>query len=255
LAAPVLSLTEAQELSVVRAFLLSVLPGVDVVRGQANRAAEPSAADFVVLWPLRQARLSTNIGSYYDNQFTGSIAGTVLTVSALANAASPLAAGMLLTDGPAGLIAANTVLGTQLSGSTGGTGTYTVGPSQNLGAETLYAGQTVYLTPVEWTVQCDIHGPNSGDNSRIVEGLFRSEYGVDTFIAAAASLGLPSDYSVIPLWCDECRYLPFENDQQQIEYRWTLDLHLQINPTIAVPLDFATSIDATAIPADVIYPA
>jgi hypothetical protein len=251
---PVLSLTESQELSVLRAFLLTAVPlGVDVVRGQGNRVAEPTDADFVVFWPLRQSRLATNIAEYYDNVITGSIVGTTLTVGTIAKSESPLSAGMLLTDGTAGQIASKTILGIQVSGSVGGTGIYNVLPSQTLPAETLYAGQTAYLTPVEWTVQCDVHGPNSGDNARIIDTLFRSETGVNTFIASATALGLPTDYGVIPLYCDEARYLPFLNDQQQVEYRWVLELRMQINPIVSVPLDFATSIDVMALPADIVY--
>lgn len=251
---PVLSLTETQELSVLRAFLLAVVPaGVDVVRGQVNRVAEPEGSDFVVIWPLRQSRLSTNYVSYYDNVVTGSISGTALTVSAIAQQESPLSAGMLLTDGTAGLLSGSTTLGQQVSGSVGGTGVYEVSPSQTVPAETMYAGQAAHLTPVEWTVQCDVHGPQSGDNSRIIEGLFRSEYGVDTFIAQAAALGLPTDYGVIPLYCDEAQYTPFINDQQQVEYRWVLELRMQINPVVSVPQDFATSIDARGTPADILF--
>ena len=38
-----------------RSFLLGVLPnGVEVIKGQVNRVAEPQGSDFVVFWPLRQ---------------------------------------------------------------------------------------------------------------------------------------------------------------------------------------------------------
>lgn len=237
--------TESYELTALRAFLLNVLPdGVPVVQGQVNRVAEPSANDYVVFWPLRQSRLATNIVAVYDNVFTGAIAGDVLTVSAIAVQGSALSSGMLLTDGTGGRIAVNTVLGDQLTGSLGGTGTYSVSPSQTLPAETLYAGQRTDLTPTEFIVQCDVHGPGGADNARRIEGLFRSEYATQFFTDADQT------ESVVPLYCDEVRQMPFINAEQQYENRYTLDLHLQINPVLGVPQDFADSLVITTIEAD-----
>lgn len=250
---PVLSPTESQELTALRGFLVAVLPpGTPVIQGQVNRVAEPAAEDFVVFWPLRQARLSTNVVSFYDNELTGAITGAVLTVSALAHLAAPLSVGTLLTDGTAGQVAPNTVLGAQFTGPVGGTGTYAVTPSQDLGVETLYAGVRADLTPTEFTVQCDVHGPRGADNARVIEELFRSEYGVDAFAAAEALNGVPL-YSVVPLYADEIRQMPFINAESQYENRYTLDLRVQINPIVSTPQDFATAIDATALPVDLVY--
>ncbi|HEY7294247.1 MAG TPA: hypothetical protein VH916_04355, partial [Dehalococcoidia bacterium] len=48
-----------------RSFLLSVLPaGIEVVLGQANRVGQPRGVDHVVFWPLRRARLRTNLDNY-----------------------------------------------------------------------------------------------------------------------------------------------------------------------------------------------
>ena len=77
--------TQYNILTALRTFLLSVLPsGVEVIRGQDNRVAEPHVTDFVVMTPILQRRLATNVQSSNDNSFTGSIAGTTLTVSAIA---------------------------------------------------------------------------------------------------------------------------------------------------------------------------
>jgi hypothetical protein len=54
-------------LKVLRSFLLAILPSVtEVVRGQVNRVPEPSAADYIVFWPLRRERLGTNEDVYSD---------------------------------------------------------------------------------------------------------------------------------------------------------------------------------------------
>ena len=65
--APTVSITESQIFTVVRAFLLSILPnGTPVIRGQDNRVPEPSAADFVVMIPSARERIATNLISYSD---------------------------------------------------------------------------------------------------------------------------------------------------------------------------------------------
>jgi hypothetical protein len=66
-----LSLTEAQTLTALRAFLVAVLPaGVEVVKGQDNKVAEPTGPDFVVMTPILQERLSTNIVTFVDGFLT-----------------------------------------------------------------------------------------------------------------------------------------------------------------------------------------
>lgn len=80
-------------------------------------------------------------GSFISAQtaaFTGGIAGNVLTVSAITS--GTLYPGSALTGG-SGLVA-GTVLGNQLSGTTGGTGTYAL----SIGEQTVAAGTTLGTT-------------------------------------------------------------------------------------------------------------
>lgn len=247
-ALPTLSLTEAQVLTALRSFLLSVLPsGTEVVRGQDNRVPEPGVANFVVMTPLMQPRLGTNEVSYFDDVFTGSIGTGVLTVESIDRLQLGLSTGMLLLDAvwPTMNLAVGTVIVAQLTGSLGGTGTYTVAPSQTVASETMYAGTRDDLVPVELVVQLDVRGPRSGDNTRVIEVLFRSSYGVDAMAA--------SGFDVSPLYCSDPRQAPFENDSQQIEYRWSLDLHLQINPIIGTPQTFATQLEVDVVQAATEY--
>lgn len=75
--------------------------------------------------------------------FTGSISGTLLTVSALATGSGPLVVGQPIDD-VTGNIAFGTILTAFVSG-TGGTGTYTVSLSQNVTAESMTAGGEVFI--------------------------------------------------------------------------------------------------------------
>lgn len=242
---PTLNLTETQELAALNTFLTQlVTPTVSVILGQVNRVAEPSNADFIVYWPLRQVRLSMNIVTFQDNIVTASIAGAVMDVTAIPQAEGPIGPGVTVTDGSLGAIAAGTVVVDQLSGSIGGVGTYTVAPPQTLAAGTLYVGTRSDFEPVEWVVQLDVHGPNSADNVRVIETIFRSELGVQIFDPGE------TDGLIQPLYADEARQVPFINAEEQYENRWTLDVHLQINPTVGTTQQFAGVLTPTTIPAD-----
>jgi hypothetical protein len=244
-ALPTLSLTEDQTLTALRSFLLGVLPsGTEVVRGQDNLVAEPIGPDFVVMTPLMMPRLGTNEVTYRDNAVVGSIAGTVLTITDVLR--GPLEPGMLLLD-VAQTIAAGTVVGAPLSGSAvvGGTGTYAVSPSQSVASVTMYAGLRSDLVATELTVQCDVHGPSSTNNSRVIEGLWRSEYACDALAA--------SGFDVAPLYCADPRQVPFVNDSGLVETRWSLDLHMQWNPVIGTPQEFTEEVVVTAVEAATEY--
>lgn len=243
-----LSLTESQQLTALRAFLIDILPvaASNIVKGQINRVAEPLNGDFAIYWPIMQRRLSTNETTYADNIIVGSIAGSILTVTELIQAESSLGPGAPLTDGTAGLILANTTIIAQLSGSTGGTGTYSVTNVQTLGAETLYASTSDALVSMEWTVQLDLHGPNATNNAVIVEGMFRSAYGTSAFSA--------SGYDIQPLYCDEGRQQAWIGGEQQFEDNWTLDLRMQINPVLRAAQDFASTLALNIIEVDASYP-
>ncbi|WP_196493299.1 LIC_12616 family protein [Burkholderia territorii] len=91
------------------------------------------------------------------------------------------------------------------------------------------------LQPTKFTVQLDVHGPASGDNAQLITTLFRDEYAVDQFAAAAPGLA--------PLYSSEARQIPFTNGEQQIETRWTVDLVMQINPVVTVPQEFADKLE------------
>jgi len=241
LVAATISLTESQALTALRSFLIGALPsGTDVIRGQVNRVPEPAGPNFIVFWPIRQERLSTNVVTYTDAEVTASIAGTLATVTQVISGA--LQSGGTLIDG-SGVIAANTVISGQLSGSLGGTGTYRVAPSQTVSSETMFSGRRLDLVPTMLTVQLDVHGPASGDNVRVIEGLFRSEYGT-------TALGP----EVVPLYCEVPKQVPFINAEQQYEDRWTMDASVQVNPVIGTPQQFATELEMTLVAVNEAYP-
>jgi hypothetical protein len=245
--AATISVTESDVLTALRSFLLNILPaGVDVIKAQVNRVPEPAGEDFVVMTPMSQDRLGTNETMYFDNIFVGSISATLLTVVSVQQIeGNGLEPGMLLIDGlfPTMNIQPNTQIVEQLTGSpSGGVGTYSVSVSQTLAQETLYAGLRADLVPTDACVQLDIHGPNSGNNTKVIEGLFRSDFGVDQIAT--------SGYDLTPLYCGDPRQSPFINAEQQYEYRWVMDAHFQINPVIGTPQQFLDEIEVPIIVVD-----
>lgn len=236
-----LSLTEDQSFIAVRSFLLAVLaPGTEVIQAQTNRVPEPQGTEFVVMTKSMRERLETNIDSYADVFFTGSITGTVLDVTAISYGSLAVGSTILGNN-----IAANTTI-VALGTGTGGIGTYTISPSQTVTSQPMAAGVMNSLQPVKFTIQLDIHGELGADNAHIISTLFRDDYGVQLFKS--------SGYDVTPLYASEAKQLPFLNGEQQIESRWVMDITVQCNPIVIVPQQFADALTVGLINVDATYP-
>lgn len=227
---------------------MSVLPnGIDCVLGQINRVPEPSA-NFVIFWPILRRRLATNIDADLDCAFTASIAGTVMDVTAVgANNGIALRNGAVVS-GPT--VAAGTVISSQLTGATGGVGTYRVAPTQTAGAQLMAAGGATYTQQTEITFQVDVHSADLGSSSdmaQTISTMWRDAYATQLVAAINAN--------VAPLYAGDPRQVPYINAEDQFETRWTVDLRLQANQTVAgAPAQFVTSADITLVDADVVIP-
>lgn len=221
---------------------------MEVIRSEISRVPEPTGANYIIMTPLMQRRIGTNIQEYQDNIIVGSISENTLTVTSITQGA--LSNGLLLIDSnyPTMNILPNTQIISQEGGVPGGIGIYQLNNIQTLSSETLYAGLREDIEAVEWTVQLDFHGPLSADNMRVFEQLFRSDYGVDQFNTILVANGL-SNYEISPLYTSEPRQAPFENAEQQIEFRWSLDACMMIVPATGVPQQFATQIKVAVIDA------
>jgi hypothetical protein len=232
-----LSLTQSQVMTALRAVLLQALPAIEVIQSEDNQVPEPAGNDFVVMNPLLRTRLAQNYDLYQDASFMGSISGTVLTVASMIlgtiqPAASPTLWGTNVTSG--------TLITAQTGGTTGGAGTYTVSISQSVASAKLACGIIGMRQPTQFTVQMDIHGPNSGDNVEVITTLMRSLYAYNLFVAQG--------YDVTPLYCGDPRQSPWLNKEQQIERLWSCDVVLQANQIVQAPQQFADQLDATVYP-------
>ena len=224
-------------MTALRSVLLAILPsGVAVIQAQDNLAPEPVGSDFVVMTPLMRTRLETNVDSYADAAFTGSAAGTTLTVSAVRLGA--ITVGSTLYAPSVGAVAS---IIQQLTGTTGGVGTYKLSTAATLVSGPLAAGTMSMAQPTELTVQLDVHGvTGSADNVQIISTLFRSHQ--------AATLFFAQGYDVTPMWASDPRQSPFINGEQQVEFRWVVDVTIQCNPVLTAPVQYGTQLAVTTIP-------
>jgi len=219
--------------------------GVTVIAGQPNRVAEPVNPWFSVMTPIRFERLATNVDVITDVKFTGSIASQVLDVTNVDFGTIGL--GSYIFGG--GVASGTKII--EFGTGSGGVGTYQVVPSQTLSVETLSAGFNLLTQNARLVVQVDFHGPDTiaGDLAQTVSTTIRDEYAVKFF----AGLASPQN-GIVPLYGDDPAERPFINDQNQYEWRWVLDVHLELQQSTQVSQEFADSVDLTLIDVPEIYP-
>lgn len=232
-----------------RAFLLSLnlqcsapqTQPIEIVEGQDNRVPEPSGADFVVLTEIFHRRLSTNVDTYADCAFTASVAGTVMTVSAVQFG--------VITVGNV-LFGTNVANGTSIasfgSGS-GGVGTYNLSLGQTVGSEVMATGVEFLKDPTEITYQIDVHGPNSSDNATTITTFFRDDRGA-SFFHDNGYVG------ITPLYADDPRQSPFIDAEQQYEDRFIIEAKLQADQVLTASQQFAAALHVNLIQIDGAYP-
>lgn len=236
-----LSLTESQTVAALRSFLLAILPaGIEVIRAQGNQVAMPKGPNFVTLTPLSRERLATNVDSYEDCAFTGSISGTTLTVSDVSVGTIVVGATLFGPNVTAGTTI--TALGT----GTGDIGTYTVSTSQTAASGVIACGSSNMLQATRVTVQVDAYGPASADYAQILTTTFRDSFAVDQFAL--------SGFDVAPLYADDANQIPLIDGESQYESRWTIKCVLQCNPVVSFPLQFADALQVELIDVDAKYP-
>ncbi len=236
--------TQSDIQKVLRAFLLDVLPSgtVDVIQGKDNKVPEPALPNYVVMTPTRRSRLSTNGDSFVDSLFTGSIAGTVMTIATVVRGAIKIGSVVFGVG-----VSAGTKVTAFLTGA-GGVGTYTVTPSQTVALKTLAAGSRDMLQPTNVNIQLDVHGPLAADNAQIIATALCDEYATQKFAEH------PGGYDVTPLYAEDPREMPFVNGEQQYESRFVIEVGLQANQVVSVPQQFASAVDVGLISVDAEYP-
>jgi len=244
---PIISLTDATVFTVLRSFLLSVLPAnVEVVRGLVNRVPEPIGADFVVMTPILRQRLETNTDGYSNLDYEVLTFGSITNIPVVGNV---LVNGTTTAVGTVSAVNGLAVTVTSLTGQYFAINDVVTNQTLSLPVGTIssvaYGGKSV-LQPTRMTVQLDVHGPNSADNAQIISTLFRDQYATDQFATSNAD--------VIPLYADDPKQMPFTNGEQQIEVRWIIEAVMQINPSTVVPMQFMDAASVGIVSVEAAYP-
>lgn len=241
--------TQSDVLDALRQFLIEVLPdGVPVGAALVNRVSEFEESEFVLMTPMRQERLETNIDSPSDLAFTASITTTIMTVTAMDSRFpdSTIIPGLTIF-GPG--VGPNTKIVEQVSGTPGGVGTYRVSFNKDVPLATLSASTKLVNRHTQFTIQLDFHGATlspASDMAATVSTLFRDSYAYQSF----ANQGL----GVVPLYADDPRLIPYVNENQQVEMRWIVEANLQTNQVVRVPVEYADAISVEVISVDATYP-
>ncbi len=102
------------------------------------------------------------------------------------------------------------------------------------------ASQQFSQVSTQLTVQCDFHGPNSGDNVQIFTGLFRDEYTTNFFSSQTIA-------ACQPLYTSDPRQTPFIDGEANYEYVWSADAEIQFNPTVTTTQQFAGTLSLSGV--------
>lgn len=234
------SITDDQINTALRTFLIAVCQApFEAVVGQENVVPEPATPDFAIYTAIRRSRLGTNLDSGADCRFVASISGTTMAVTEVDYGTIKQGATVFGVN-----VAAGTTVQSGPSG--GGAGSYTVTPSQTVAAAVMASGAMDYTAQTEAVVQIDVHGPNSAQNAQVISTLLRDDYGVQLFAQ--------SGFDVTPIHADEPKQIPFINGEKQWEDRYVIEAHLQINPVVEAPQQYAETVTVGLIDVDAKYP-
>ena len=225
-----------------RTYLLGILPaGVEVFEGQDNRVPEPKTPNFVIMTTIARQRLATNIDTYADVQFTGAAAGNTLTVSSVKFGSILLNSTLFCPN-----VIDQTIISQQLSGVTGGVGTYKISQAQTLTSQKMAAGNENLTQKTKVTVQLDVHSNSlqtSSDMAQTISTLLRDQRSWWWFNENYPGI-------IVPLYADDPKQIPFQNAEMQWESRYVISAELQADQTLMLPQKFADQIQAKATPVE-----
>lgn len=91
--------------------------------------------------------------------------------------------------------------------------------------------------------QIDFYGKHSGTWAATAATVFQDTYGCNLLAPNCQ-----------PLYCNEARMMPLTNEEKKYEERWCLDAHLQWNPVVTAPQQYADELELTLRDVNVEFP-
>ncbi len=95
------------------------------------------------------------------------------------------------------------------------------------------------MQAIQFCIQIDCYGPQSGDWAALITTMFRDPYGFDAM-----------GPNVAPLYADEAKQMPVVDGEENFEQRYMITAYLQYNPVVTVPVQFFTVVDINLIDVD-----
>ena len=105
--------------------------------------------------------------------------------------------------------------------------------------------QRTEINSLEWAVQADIYGAAACDNAMIISTLFRSDLAYDNFVVSGLNL--------VPLFADDPRQMKFITGETQYENRWSIDMLMQIKPSVTIVQQSALHVNLGLIEVETTY--
>ena len=107
------------------------------------------------------------------------------------------------------------------------------------GYETYTSATRTQRRNLQQSVSVDVHGPAGGDTATSIYLGFQDR--------SLAYMWQISGLSCSPLYADAPYERPFDDEADQVEYVWTIDLQLQINESIVYAEDTANTVQIDTI--------
>lgn len=101
-------------------------------------------------------------------------------------------------------------------------------------------------TSTQLDVQCDVHGPRSGENVQVISTIFRDDYACQYFERGGTNTR--------PLYASDPVQALFSNAENQGEERWRVEVSLQIEQVVQVPQQFFDELTADLASVEAVYP-
>ena len=103
------------------------------------------------------------------------------------------------------------------------------------------ASMVTFVSSIDFVIQVDLFGPQSGGQTMALNALFRS----------GEAIRFLGQYGVAPLYADRATEAHFVNGEDQYEERWLTRLHLQYKPVVSASMDFFSHVTIDLVKADV----
>lgn len=126
-----------------------------------------------------------------------------------------------------------------------------------IGQATLARGQATYTPapngtetrtrPMDYQVQLDFYGHESGDLAAAAHMLWQEGQGIDLLRQLLPGCS--------PLWSDPPRMAPLVTGEQAYERRFTMTVHLQVPQGFTLPQGFPSTLTSAIISVEAAYPA